>query len=173
MQITQLQVQLEVAHADLEAKGKEHEQDLEELHLHQAKAKELELSQGPNLASAASDEDDIDAVGNTSLGEELGASMDGTAVETKTSCVICQWGMGQTPTDICRLKLRIRALQRELETARIASKEDHQTSALSTLLADANKARDRYQADYLEAHRNALRLQANLEQIRSGKSGDK
>jgi protein HOOK3 len=70
------------------------------------------------------------------------------------------------------LKLRIRALQRELASAKSPDSKGHHVSALETLLADANKARYRYQADYLEAHRGTLRLQAALEQIRSGKGVD-
>jgi protein HOOK3 len=70
------------------------------------------------------------------------------------------------------LKLRIRALQRELASAKSHDSKGHHVSALETLLADANKARYRYQADYLEAHRGTLRLQAALEQIRSGKGVD-
>jgi len=72
-----------------------------------------------------------------------------------------------------RLKLRVRSLQRQLDEARAGSKEGPQVTAWESLLADANKARDRYQAEYLEAYRNGLRLQAALEQIRSGTSGDK
>jgi len=71
-----------------------------------------------------------------------------------------------------RLKLRIRALQRDLADAKAGLKGDDQIVALETLLADVSRARDRYQANYLEAHRNELRLQANLEQIRAGTTGD-
>lgn len=44
---------------------------------------------------------------------------------------------------------------------------------LETLLADANKSKDRYQADYLKAHKEGLRLSAALETIREGRDGDK
>lgn len=43
---------------------------------------------------------------------------------------------------------------------------------LETLLADANKSKDRYQADYLKAHKESLRLSAALETIREGRGGD-
>ncbi len=69
--------------------------------------------------------------------------------------------------------MKIRALQRELAEARSSSDPNDKVAALESLLADANKARDRYQSDYLEAHRGRLVLQANLEHIRSGKGGEK
>ena len=47
----------------------------------------------------------------------------------------------------------------------------NKVAALETLLADANKARNRYRAEYLLAHQDTLRLQANLEHIRSGRNG--
>ena len=52
-------------------------------------------------------------------------------------------------------------------------RDTHQVSALENLLADANKSRDRYQTEYLEARRDILRLQTNLEQGPSAKGSEK
>lgn len=68
--------------------------------------------------------------------------------------------------------MRINALQRELADAKAASQEGYKDTALKSSLTDATLASDRYQAEYLDARRNALRLEAVLEQIRSGKNGD-
>ena len=67
----------------------------------------------------------------------------------------------------------MRKLQRELAEAKVVSQEGHRVATLETLLTEATQARDRYQADYLEARRNGLRLEANLEQLRIGKTNDK
>jgi hypothetical protein len=40
------------------------------------------------------------------------------------------------------------------------------------MLEESNKARDRYQADYVTIRNEVLKLQAQLEYIRSGKGGD-
>lgn len=53
------------------------------------------------------------------------------------------------------------------------NRESLEVLVLETLLADSNQARDRYHADYLEAHQRNLRLEAKLEQLRSGQSVDK
>ena len=72
----------------------------------------------------------------------------------------------------CSLRLRIRALERQLVQLRAANTDEQRMSALQTLIDDANKARDRYQMDYLEARQGNLRYEATLEQIRAGKHGD-
>ena len=68
--------------------------------------------------------------------------------------------------------MRIRALEKEIEEARTSGTGGNKVVTLETLLADAKRARDRYQTDYLVEHRSALRLEAVLERIRSGKGED-
>jgi protein HOOK3 len=72
-----------------------------------------------------------------------------------------------------RLRSRIRALQKEVADVKVQSIDNHRASTLEALLADANKWKDRYQADFLEAQRNGLKAQATLDQIRSGRGVDK
>jgi hypothetical protein len=43
--------------------------------------------------------------------------------------------------------------------------------SLGKMLEESNKARDRYQADYLVVRGETLKLQAQLEYIRSGQGG--
>lgn len=40
------------------------------------------------------------------------------------------------------------------------------------MLEESNRARDRYQADYLAVRGQTFKLQAQLEYIRSGRGGD-
>ncbi|EJT46863.1 protein-nucleus import-related protein [Trichosporon asahii var. asahii CBS 2479] len=71
-----------------------------------------------------------------------------------------------------QLRLRIRELERKLANAKGSGDDSDRVTTLEGLLADASKARERYQADYLEANRNMLLAQAKLEHILSGKAGD-
>ena len=68
--------------------------------------------------------------------------------------------------------MRIRALRRELAGAVSSSLGSHQVAGLEKRLEDANIARERYQAELIEAHRENLLLQANLQYIRSGRNGN-
>ena len=61
-------------------------------------------------------------------------------------------------------------LQRELEAVKKNEADASRVLVLENLLEDANRMKARYEADYLAAHREKLVLQANLEEIRSGKS---
>ncbi|OCF42706.1 hypothetical protein I317_03437 [Kwoniella heveanensis CBS 569] len=157
-EIADLSTQLEMTRAELADMEREYERDQDELQHHQEKLKEMELS-ASGLKRQGSRISVMSLSGNKStLDDELGVldeDEEGGRMDTKTD-----------------LRLRIRALQRELAELRTRSSEGGRIAALETLLSDANKARDRYQADYLEEHRSKLRLQATLEQIRSGGSGD-
>ncbi|WVQ99968.1 hypothetical protein IAU59_007111 [Kwoniella sp. CBS 9459] len=157
-EIADLSTQLEMTRAELTDIEREYERDQDELQLHQEKLKEMELS-APGLKRQGSRLSVMSLSGNKStLDDELGVlDEDG------------EGGRTDTKTD---LRLRIRSLQRELAELRTRSSDGGKVSTLESLLSDANNARDRYQADYLEEHRGKLRLQATLEQIRSGGSGD-
>ncbi|KAK1927088.1 protein-nucleus import-related protein [Papiliotrema laurentii] len=155
-QIAQLNVQLENAQAEIVDRAKAHEQDREELELHQEKMKEMELGSSSHIQRSVSDNSLADHPGDISLGDELGTSEEiGLGSETKTA-----------------LKIRIRALQKEISDLKTKERDTHQVSALENLLADANKSRDRYQTEYLEARRDILRLQTNLEQGPSAKGSE-
>ncbi|WVF72769.1 hypothetical protein IAT40_007587 [Kwoniella sp. CBS 6097] len=157
-EIVELATQLEMTRAELSDMEREYERDQDELQHHQEKLKEMELS-APGLKRQGSRISVMSLSGNKStLDDELGVldeDGEGGRIDTKTD-----------------LRLRIRGLQRELAELRTRSSDGSKVATLESLLSDANKARDRYQADYLEEHRGKLRLQATLEQIRSGGSGD-
>lgn len=70
--------------------------------------------------------------------------------------------------DAFSLKLRIRKLERQLA---ISTRNDESDRDEFSLLSAAQRARDRYQAEYLASHRQALWLQAKVDAILQGKSG--
>jgi protein HOOK3 len=70
------------------------------------------------------------------------------------------------------LKIKIRNLERQLGEMQLSSDGQQSASALNKMLEESNRARDRYQADYLAIRSEVLKLQAQLEYIRSGKGGD-
>ncbi|ORX38547.1 protein-nucleus import-related protein [Kockovaella imperatae] len=152
--INELSVQLESNRAELVELEEAHARDREELQLHQERARELELGAFP-MRRDGSRGTLLDEAGNTTLDEEIGA------VDVDTP--------GETKTD---LRLRIKALERQIEEQRPTETDSAKLSAIKQLLADANKSRNRYQAEYLEEHRSALRLQATLDKIRSAPGGD-
>jgi protein HOOK3 len=70
------------------------------------------------------------------------------------------------------LKIKIRNLERQLGEMQVSSDGQQSASALNKMLEESNRARDRYQADYLAIRGEVLKLQAQLEYIKSGKGGD-
>ncbi|KZT62345.1 HOOK-domain-containing protein [Calocera cornea HHB12733] len=75
---------------------------------------------------------------------------------------------GTTMTD---LKLRIRALEREVQEAQNANGTASRVLVLENLLEDANRLKARYEKEYLAAHREALVLKREVEEIRAGRGG--
>ncbi|ORY35634.1 HOOK protein-domain-containing protein [Naematelia encephala] len=156
-EIVEMTAQLESARAQLADVIRAHEQDLEEIQIQQERTRELELSANGTHAVQRTDSSGDLLDGDTTLEDELEIDADGEleAGETKA-----------------HLRARIRALQRELTSAKSASDDSNKVTALETMLQEVTRSRDRYQADYVEAHRLSLTLQASLERIRSGKDGD-
>ncbi|KIR99636.1 hypothetical protein L804_03268 [Cryptococcus deuterogattii 2001/935-1] len=156
-EITELNHQLEVTQHQLESLQSTYEQNQEELQLSQEKLREIELTGviPPNGEGLKRSAFGLEAPGDISLGDELGEFSDDGSRETKTD-----------------LRLKIKSLQRELSDLQSSAPESHRLIMLETLLADANKSKDRYQADYLKAHKESLRLSAALETIREGRGGD-
>jgi len=66
----------------------------------------------------------------------------------------------------------VRQLERELGSLKIKSSEEQSISTLESLLKDANEAREKYRADFLATRRETLKLEAQLDYIRSGKGDD-
>jgi hypothetical protein len=71
-----------------------------------------------------------------------------------------------------RLKIKVRQLERELGSLKIKSSDEQSISTLESLLKDANEAREKYRADFLATRRETLKLEAQLDYIRSGKGDD-
>lgn len=145
-EFAQLSAQLEEAQNSVATLERERDRLRDEVHIHQERMKELEYAPA-RRESAISDEGDL------SLKMELEAD----DVEDALS----------KP----QLRLRIRELERNL-AARGSGDDTDRVTTLEGLLADASKARDRYQKDYLEANRNMLLAQAKLDHILSGKAGN-
>lgn len=76
---------------------------------------------------------------------------------------------GVSKTD---LKLRIRALERQIAESNVPSDHSDRVAALEQLLAETERARARYQTDYLEANRQCQFAQAKLEHVLTGRGGD-
>ncbi|OCF57302.1 hypothetical protein L486_04758 [Kwoniella mangroviensis CBS 10435] len=158
-QISELNHQLEVTRAELDDISREYERDQSQLEAQQERLKEIELGT-PGLKRQGSR---ISVMGSkTTLDDELG--------------VVDEDGDGKvdTKTELDSLRLKIRSLQRELADLRSGSGagDTGKLATLETLLADANKSKDKYQSDYLQEHRSLLRLQATMERIRAGHGGD-
>ncbi|KAL0947284.1 hypothetical protein HGRIS_013404 [Hohenbuehelia grisea] len=174
-EIETVKFELEQCHTKLKITLEERAKDSETLELYQERVRELELSSHKPISKSAprpaahspsdeftesellgdeprqSDADTDDTyVGGQDLGGELDDAVSGTTV-----------------TD---LKLQIRKLTRELEGVRKNEADASRILVLENLLEDANRMKARYESDYLNAHREKLVLQRDLEEIRSGKS---
>ncbi|KAL0578256.1 hypothetical protein V5O48_003751 [Marasmius crinis-equi] len=171
-EIEGLKFELEQTRTKLKITEEERAKDSETLELYQERVRELELAapKVPNRtrsqtatsdtlregesASAAStgdgDLEDEDDSTHRGLGGELDDAITGT-----------------TMTD---LKIQISKLKRELESVRKNEADASKMLVMENLLDDANRMKQRYEADYLTAHREKLVLQRDLEEIRSGKS---
>lgn len=144
------------------------EKDSEALELYQERVRELELATVPRPRIRTTSTDDMatpvsepqtPALGTP--GFELDATSRGLGGELNDAIT------GTTTTD---LKLQIRALKRDLEAARTGGEDASRVLVLESLLEDSQRMKSRYEEDYLTAHREKLVLQAQLEEIRSGKA---
>lgn len=160
-----LKYQLEQAQTKLAITIQERTTDTETLELYQERVKELELAVDPSRVRSASHSKtassnpvsptvrngpNVGLNGSANLDEEL---------DDATS--------GRTWTD---MKLEIRALKREIADLKNNSVDAGRVQVLETLLEDTKRSKARYEEDYLLMHREKLVLQAQLEEVRSGKS---
>lgn len=123
----------------------ERKRDLEQMSLLEDKVRELELGGRRGLNKELGDEDQDD------VGGDLDDALSGT-----------------TMTD---LKLKIAKLGRELTRVR-DEKTDGAASkvvVLQNLLEDANRAKAKFEADFLQAHQDKLVLENELNRVRQGK----
>ena len=141
------QVDLEKTRERLCASEEEAEREKETSALYEERVKELELEDSPtringSRARTTSTDEDLD--------DELGDVLTGT-----------------TTTD---LKIKLRKVTRDLEEARKNNADASRLVVVENLLEDANRMKGRYEADYLQEHRERLKLVAQMEEIRSGAS---
>lgn len=178
-----LKFQLEQARTKLKFAEEERSKDRETMELYQERVKELETAAAsgrPSRPARREIEAAEAATGDTmSVSELTGASRSsgvesvGEEFEDEDDGV---QGLGGelddalTGTTMTDLKLRIRKLQRELESVRKNEADASRLLVLENLLEDANRMKTRYESDYLAAHREKLILQRDLEEIRSGRS---
>lgn len=146
-----LTVQLEQAQQALADMERDRDRLRDEIHVHQERIKDLEA---PNKQRPISMMGSLD-VGDTSLDAELDLTGDENEGLSKTE-----------------LRRRIRTLEHKLAGVEAPSEDSEKMAALETMLAEAGKGRERYQADYLEANRQMLLTQAKLEHILTGRGGD-
>ncbi|CAE6465817.1 unnamed protein product [Rhizoctonia solani] len=147
----------------------ERAKDSEALELYQERVRELELAAVPRPRLRTTSTDDAVAAVSESQtpavpmtpGDDLDSTTRGLGGELDDALT------GTTMTD---LKLQIRALKRDLEAARAGGEEQSRILVLESLLEDSQRMKTRYEEDYLTAHREKLVLQAQLEEIRSGKA---
>lgn len=171
-----LRFELEQTKTKLKIATEERNKDAETLELYQERVRELELVSTSNSRSlgqstssrsfASSDSavsEEFPAVTPTSPNMDMGddSTVQGLGEELDDAIT------GRTTTD---LKLQIKKLQRELEHVRKNEADASRILVLENLLEDANRMKARYESDYLTAHREKLKLQRDLEEIRSGKS---
>lgn len=159
-----LRFELEQTRTKLKIANEERAKDSETLELYQERVRELELSshrpvratkpEGANGDAPQSPDAYTEGESLADMSQDLGEEMEDAI-------------SGTTMTD---LKLQVKRLTRELEAARTNQADASRTLVLENLLEDANRMKARYEADYLAAHREKLKLQADLEEIRSGKA---
>ncbi|ODN92707.1 hypothetical protein L198_05501 [Cryptococcus wingfieldii CBS 7118] len=177
-EIAQLTQQLETAQGQLEVLQQSYDEHEEELAVNLEKLKELELSGGAEggggeawkRGMTRSESGALLGDVSVSLDDEL-EGIDGGVTESKTEYVQYSASCDQHLT-LISLRVKIKSLEREIASLKSFSHTPGSQTELSTvqaLLSDATRSRDRYQTDYLTAHRETLRLSAILEAIRSGK----
>lgn len=155
--------ELAQSQARLRQVTEERAKDSEALELYQERVRELELATvpRPRIRTASTDEAATPVSEPQTPALELEAASGGLGGELNDAIT------GTTTTD---LKLQIRALKRDLEAARSGGEDASRVLVLESLLEDSQRMKSRYEEDYLTAHREKLVLQAQLEEIRSGKA---
>ncbi|KAK4702513.1 hypothetical protein P7C70_g3710, partial [Phenoliferia sp. Uapishka_3] len=156
-----LRHELERAKLKLKVAEAEREKDSEALVLYEERVKELELGEKPKKKRREASASDSAGGGDAEPEEEDNGDFDGVGGELDDAI------SGTTMTD---LKLQVRRLKRELETAKANKADGSRIVVLENLLEDANRMKARYESDYLREHREKLVVGSQLEEILSGKS---
>lgn len=122
----------------------------------------LKQLEGQPKKTKHSDVDVVGDVNNNSTDEEDSVNeLSGMANELDDAI------SGVTTTE---LKLRIRKLERELESQRHNKADSSRILVLESLLDDAQKMKGRYEQEFLREHKEKLILQRQMDEIRNGKS---
>lgn len=170
-EIDALKYEVEQAKTRLKVAAEERVRDSEALELYQERVRELEAPRSaiPKTPTAATSPGGFNSTTGVSgsLEGELRASEDDAADVQGLGGELDDAVTGTTMTD---LKLQIRKLKRDLEAASKNQAEASRILVLENLLEDANRMKARYESDYLQAHREKLVLQTELEEIRSGRA---
>ena len=170
-EIDALKYEVDQAKTRLKVAAEERVRDSEALELYQERVRELEAPRSaiPKTPTAATSPGGFNSAAGVSgsLEGELRASEDDAADVQGLGGELDDAVTGTTMTD---LKLQIRKLKRDLEAASKNQAEASRILVLENLLEDANRMKARYESDYLQAHREKLVLQTELEEIRSGKA---
>ncbi|KAG0140160.1 hypothetical protein CROQUDRAFT_665557 [Cronartium quercuum f. sp. fusiforme G11] len=156
--------EIETLTSKLTLAEEEREREVEELALYEERVKELE--------------GELPLKRRVSLPDDSMASFDVRAVEEETGIMA---GIGGELNDaiegrtMTSLKLELRKLKRELRVLRSGENEEEsgrraRELVLENLLEDSNRMKRKYEDDYLNAYREKLMLNNQLEEIRSGKS---
>lgn len=168
-EIDSLKFELEQARTLLKISAEERQKDSEALELYQERVRELELSASRPISKALLSPTNGESgnMNEFTEAELLGTPTEEDDVNQGLGGELDDALSGRTMTD---LKLEIRRLKRDLESAKTNQADTSRILILENLLEDANRMKSRYEADYLAAHREKLVLQRDLEEIRSGKS---
>lgn len=172
-EIDKLNYELDQAKARLKIAADEHLKDSEALDLYQERVRELEnpaprsaIPKTPTTATSPNGFNSTAGVSGSLEGELRASELDAAEVQGLGG-ELDDALSGTTMTD---LKLQIRKLKRDLEAASKNQAEASRILVLENLLDDANRMKARYEADYLQGHRERLVLQTKLEEIRSGRA---
>lgn len=153
-----LRLELERMREKLRVAEEERQKEGEALVLYEEKVRELEMGDGAGKKARPGPggrrESGVDGDDSLALEGGVAAELDDAL-------------SGTTTTD---LKLRIRRLERELKNAKGDKADSSRLIVLENLLEDANRMKGKYEKDYLREHREKLVLNAQLEEIMSGKS---
>ncbi|KAK7043729.1 hypothetical protein VNI00_008341 [Paramarasmius palmivorus] len=172
-EIDKLKFELEQTRTQLKISTEERAKDSETLELYQERVRELELASNKPPKRARSQTQSSDA---HPQGEPLSEAVPQEGEEEDFDDDATEMGLGGelndalSGTTMTDLKIQIKKLKRELESVRKNEADASNMLVMENLLEDANRMKQRYEADYLAAHREKLVLQKNLDEIRSGKS---
>uniref|UniRef100_A0A0W0FFT3 HOOK-domain-containing protein n=1 Tax=Moniliophthora roreri TaxID=221103 RepID=A0A0W0FFT3_MONRR len=172
-EIDQLKFELEQTRTQLKISKEERAKDSETLELYQERVRELELASNKPPKRARSQTTSSDAFPQ---GEPLSEAVPSESGEEEFDDDATDMGLGGelndalSGTTMTDLKIKVKKLERELESVRKNEADASKMLVMENLLEDANRMKQRYETDYLAAHREKLVLQQKLEEIRSGKS---